>query len=147
MLSLHRARGRLNTPRIMTKRVVVQMSDDCHKALKQYAAFYDMTMSEVLYNCTRFQFHRQMQHCKFMKQTLDTLHIPMDKRAFKPCFSFLCFNCKHNVACKTGIYEGVVEFRQDLIDKDITTDEGKQALHALQEAAGQIPQVEAPVYT
>lgn len=50
MISLHRARRRLNTLLIMTKRVVVQMSDDCHKALKQYAAFYDMTMSEVSYN-------------------------------------------------------------------------------------------------
>ena len=129
------------TPQIMTKRVVVQMSDESHKALKQYAAFYGMTMSEVMYNCTRFQFHKQMQSCEFVKGMLATLDIPMDKRALKPCYSFLCFSCKHSVTCQTGLYDGVVEMPEDKIEKDLLTDQGKINLTKLQESAGQLPQI------
>ena len=119
---------------------MVQMSDECHKALKQYAAFYGMTMSEVLYNCTRFQFHKQMQNCEFVKGMLETLNIPMDKRALKPCYSFLCFNCKHSVTCKTGLYDGVVELPESELERNLLTPLGKSNLTELQEAAGQVPQ-------
>ena len=125
----------------MTKRVVVQMSDEWHKALKQYAAFYGMTMSEVMYNCSCFQFHKQMQNCEFVKGVLATLDIPMDKRALKPCYSFLCFSCKHSVTCQTGLYDGVVEMPEDKIEKDLLTDQGKINLTKLQESAGQLPQI------
>ena len=129
------------TPLIMTKRVVVQMSDESHKALKQYAAFYGMTMSEVMYNCTRFQFHKQMQSCEFVKGMLATLDIPMDKRALKPCYSFLCFKCKHSVTCNTGLYDGVVELSETVLEKDLLTPLGKSNLTKLQESAGQLPQI------
>jgi len=129
----------------MSKRVVVQMSEECHKALKQYAAFYDMTMSEVLYQCTRMQFHRQREACVYLKGVLDNLDIAPDKRAHKPCFSFLCFNCKHLTACQTGVYKGVCEFSDDLLEKDLLTDFGKQALTDLQLSAGQSPQLRESV--
>ena len=124
----------------MTKRVVVQMSDDCHKALKQYAAFYDMSMGDVMYNCTRMQFHKQMQYCDFVQGLLGRLGIFMDKRVKKPCFSFMCFNCKHLTACRTGLYKGVVEFRQDILDKRLLNEDGMRILRELQLASGQDPQ-------
>lgn len=125
----------------MPKRVVVQMSDDCHKALKQYAAFYGMTMSEVLYQCTRMQFHTQREKCKYVGGMLDNLDIAPDKRASKPCFSFLCFSCKHLTACKTGLYKGVCEVHDEIFEKDILTDSGKRALTKLQRSADQLPQL------
>lgn len=119
----------------MAKRVVVQMSDDCHKALKQYAAFYGMTMSEVLYNCTRMQFHKQKHLCKYVNTLLNQLGIATDKRSYKPCFSFLCFNCKHLTACKTGVYQGLVEFDDDVLAKDLFTEKGKEMLTQLELSA------------
>ena len=124
----------------MTKRVVVQMSDKCHKALKQYAAFYDMTMSEVLYNCTRMQFHTQLGVCEFVEDMFDKLDIAADKRAHKPCFSFMCFSCKHRTACQTGVYKGVIEIEGPCIDRDLVLENGKRRVAALQLEAGQEPQ-------
>lgn len=124
----------------MTKRVVVQMSDTCHKALKQYAAFYVMTMSEVLYNCTRMQFHKQAMTCEFVDDMFDKLSIDLDKRANKPCFSFLCFGCKYATACKTGLYEGVVRLEGTCLDSDLVTPVGKANINILQIEAGQEPQ-------
>lgn len=121
------------------------MSDECHKALKQYAAFYDMTMSQVLYSSARVQLHTQMQHCEFVKGMMETLDIPMDKRALKPCFSFRCFSCKHNVPCMTGLYEGVVELTEDALEKDLLSEFGKRDLTELQESAGQKAQIREPV--
>lgn len=124
----------------MTKRVVVQMADTCHKALKQYAAFYGMTMSEVLYNCTRMQFHKQASDCEFVEDMFDKLDIDLDKRALKPCFSFLCFGCKHVTACKVGLYKGVVELTGLCVDNDLVTPEGKTKVTKFQIEAGQEPQ-------
>ena len=126
----------------MTKRVVVQMADTCHKALKQYAVFYDMTMSEVLYNCTRMQFHKQASVCEFVEDMFDKLDIDLDKRAVKPCFSFMCFGCKHATACKVGVYQGVVELAGTCIDNDLVTPEGRTEIARIQIEAGQEPQFE-----
>ncbi len=126
----------------MTKRVVVQMSDDCHKALKQYAAFYEMTMSEVLYNCTRMQFHTQLGVCTFVEDMFNKLHIAPDKRASKPCFSFMCFSCKHSTACKAGVYKGVVELAGPCMDHNLVTKNGQEKVSSLQKSAGQYPQFE-----
>ena len=125
----------------MTKRVVVQMSDECHAALKQYAAFYGMPMSEVLYQCTRMQLHTQRQYCEYTDNVLRNLGIKSDKRANKPCFDFRCFNCKHVTACKAGLYEGVTVFREEIFERDVLTKKGVKALIDLQRSAGQKPQL------
>ena len=126
----------------MTKRVVVQMSDTCHKALKQYAAFYEMTMSEVLYNCARMQFHKQALVCEVVVDMFDKLDIDVDKRSTKPCFSFMCFGCKHATACKVGLYKGVVELEGPCLDNDLVLPNGKTEIAKLQIEAGQEPQFE-----
>ena len=125
----------------MTKRVVVQMSDECHAALKQYAAFYGMPMTEVLYQCTRMQLHTQRQYCEYTEDLLNKLHISKDKRAGKPCFSFMCFNCKHLTACKAGLYEGVTEFREEILERGLLNEQGKQKLTLLQRGWGQKAQL------
>ena len=135
----------------MTKRVVVQMSDDCHKALKQYASFYEMTMSEVLYSCTRMQLHIQLDSCEFVKDMFEKLSITPDKRAGKPCFSYMCFSCKHATACRAGIYEGVAELAGPCIDHGLVSENGKKKITAIQKADGQPrqfePEIPIPVAT
>ena len=125
----------------MTKRVVVQMSDEDHAALKQYAAFYGMPMTEVLYQCTRMQLHTHRQFCKYTEDLYGTLDIALDKRAGKPCFSFMCFNCKHLTACKAGLYEGVSEFRDEILQRDLVNEKGRQGLTKMQRGYGQKPQL------
>ena len=129
----------------MTKRVVVQMSDDCHKALKAYATFYEMTMSEVLYSCTRMQLHSQLDACEFVGGMFEKLSIVPDKRAGKPCFSYMCFSCKHATACRAGIYEGVAELAGPCIDHNLVTENGKAKLTDMQQAAGQPRQFEPKI--
>tara|TARA_B100000035_G_scaffold220650_1_gene189444 strand:+ start:6597 stop:7034 length:438 start_codon:yes stop_codon:yes gene_type:complete len=126
----------------MSKRVVVQMSEECHKALKQYAAFYGMTMSEVLYESTRMQFHTQLGVCEFVEDMFEKLGIEADNRASKPCFSFMCFSCKHRAACKEGTYQGVIELEGPCIDKNLVLENGRKRVAALQIEAGQEPQFE-----
>ena len=112
------------------KRVVVQMSDECHKALKQYAAFYGVTMSEVLYHNTRVGFHKQAIHCRVVQDIFEKLGIAHDKRQHKPCFGSLCHGCTHKTACTTGFYKGVVELEERLIP--ITKEELKREIASMQ---------------
>ena len=112
------------------KRVVVKMSDECHKALKQYAAFYGLTMSEVLYHNTRVGFHKQAIHCRVVQDIFEKLGISADKRQHKPCFGSLCHGCTHKTACATGLYKGVVEIEERL--KPLIKEEALMEMAAMQ---------------
>lgn len=92
-----------------TERVQVKMSPSCKKFLKIYADFYGMTMSEVLYFCARSTFHKQNHCCEFVRDTLEKCQIPVDKRAYKPCYGFPCMACRHVTACTAGLYGGLME--------------------------------------
>jgi len=120
------------------KRVVVQMSDECHKALKQYAAFYGKTMSEVLYHNTRVGFHKQSLGCHVVQDIFDKLGISLDKRVSKPCFGTLCHSCIHGTACNAGVYKGVVEMEEHLLP--LIKKEFRRTLNDMQEANGQVSQ-------
>ena len=91
------------------KRVSVQLDDRTHRALKQYAAFYEKTMSEVLEEMFHMQFQRQVHCCTFMEHLHSDGRVKTDRRAAKPCYSFACFSCVHEVPCKTGRYRGTME--------------------------------------
>lgn len=108
------------------KRVVVTMSDECHRALKQYAAFYGKTMGEVLYHNTRVAFHTQAKYCNFVDDVLSKLGIRPDKRREKPCFGFLCHGCVHSTACRTGMHKGLVELEDHILS--VVKDPGKELI-------------------
>jgi len=114
------------------KRVVVTMSDECHKALKQYAAFYGNTMGEVLYHNTRAAFHKQALICNVVEDLFRKLGITNDKRQDKPCFGFMCNACVHSTACRTGVYQGVVVVEDHLAE--LLKDPGKSLVSAMQQA-------------
>ena len=94
--------------------VQVKMSDECHKALKQCAAFLGVPMGELLYRCARFDFHEQAHCCKWMKSTLSHLSIELDKGSEKPCFGFRCNACINRTACRTGMYDGTFQIPEEL---------------------------------
>jgi hypothetical protein len=89
------------------KRVVVTMSDECGCLLKRYAALWNMSQSEVLYEATRSHIHKQAYDgCLATQNLLADHQIQLDKRSKKNCYGYRCRLCKHDKACRVGKYEG-----------------------------------------
>ena len=91
------------------KKIQVQMSDQCHAVLKDYANAWDMTMSEVLYEAARCLIHKSSEECPFVQSMFKYRQINQDKRLTKNCYGHRCFACKHATACRTGLYEGTFD--------------------------------------
>jgi len=91
------------------KKVQVQMSDECHAVLKDFANAVDMTMSEVLYECARSSIHKMSKDCPFVSHLFKYKQIAQDKRLKKACYGQACFACKHVTSCRTGLYTGEFE--------------------------------------
>ena len=91
------------------KKVQVQMSDECHAVLKDFANAWDMTMSEVLYECTRQHIHRSSESCPYISHLFKFKQISQDKRLDKDCYGHKCFACKYLTSCRTGLYKGEFE--------------------------------------
>ena len=112
--------------------VQVKMSDECHKALKQYAAFLGVPMGELLYRCARYDFHEQAHCCTWMDGTLSHLGIELDKGSDKPCFGFRCNVCAKRTECRTGVYKGLVQIPDNI--KHTLTDHGYTVIEEMYHA-------------
>ena len=119
-------------------RVVCKMSYTCLKALKMYAKRFHMRSHEVLYHFTRCGFHKQAQVCGVMREIFEECDIPLDKRADRDCYGFSCMACKHQTACRAGVYKGVVEISDEFLGSVLPS--GAAALQSMQLSAGQRPQ-------
>ena len=95
------------------KKVQVQMSNQCHAVLKDYANAWDMTMSEVMYEAIRSFIHKDSQYFEHISSLLAFRGISIDKRTSKQCYGHLCFACKYRTACGTGLYEGSWEMHNN----------------------------------
>ena len=83
------------------------MPDACAAVLKQYAALWGLTQSEVLYQSARQFIHSQAAHgCQGSQRILDSNSTTLDKRAHKVCYGSCCFSCKHVGLCRIGSYDG-----------------------------------------
>ena len=91
------------------KKVLVQMSDECHGVLKDIANALDITMSEVLYECARSNIHKMSKDCPYVSHIFKYKQITPDKRLDKSCYGQACFSCKHATSCRTGLYKGEFE--------------------------------------
>ena len=109
--------------------VQVKLSDEYHKALKQYSAFFGVPMGEALYRFTRYAFHKQAHSCKWMSTALKQLEIELDKGSDKPCFGFRCIGCTKQVECRTGVYEGLFELPAE--HEHLITKHGRQVLASM----------------
>ena len=118
-----------------TERVQVKMTPECKAVLKSYAETYGMTLDQVLYRCTRLNFHRQAAFCDLMEGMMDLQGIKPEGGHDKPCYGFLCNNCEKETACRAGVYDGVIDFKQKL--RRFVKPHGIELIHAMQKAAGQ----------
>jgi len=111
------------------------MSPECKAVLKSYAETYGMTLDQVLYRCTRLAFHKQSTYCDLMESLMDLQGINTEGGAGKPCYGFLCNNCKQEVACRTRVYDGVIDFKDEL--RRFVKPNGIDMIHKMQKEAGQ----------
>jgi hypothetical protein len=88
---------------VLTKKIQVTLSDECHAVLKAYAGFFGKTMSDVMYMFTRQEIQQQARHCKFVQQLLDAQKIIPDKRATKDCWGYRCLVCQNAAKCQAGL--------------------------------------------
>ena len=89
------------------------MSDQCHSLLKDYANAWNMTMSEVMYECTRHHMHKHSNMCGYIHALFRFKAVKKDKRLSKDCYSSACFACNHVTSCRTGVYQGAWEMNPD----------------------------------
>lgn len=108
------------------KYVNVRMSEECHALLKEYAAFYEVPMGQVLYDFTRKELHNSALVCKKVESILVDREKPLDKRANKPCWGHGCYCCAKRVACQTGQYDGLIEVSPEYVKfaKDVKSFNG-----------------------
>ena len=86
------------------------MSDECGCLLKRYAALFNMTQSEVLYEAARSHIHKQAYSgCQGAINLLKDHGIKLDNRAHKECYGYPCRVCKHDKACRVGKHEAMFE--------------------------------------
>ena len=90
------------------------MSDQCHSLLKEYANAWNMTMSEVMYECTRHHIHKHSNTCEYIDVLFRFKDVKKDKRLSKDCYSCACFSCNHITSCRTGVYQGNWEINPGL---------------------------------
>ena len=118
-----------------TERVQVKMSSECKAVLKSYAETYGMTMGDALYRCTRLMFHRQANFCDFLEAQMHFNGVKVEGGSNKPCYGFMCNNCKMETACRTRVYKGVVQFKEEL--KRFVKPQGVEIIRRIQREAGQ----------
>ena len=118
-----------------TERVQVKMSAEFKAVLKSFAETYGMTMDDALYRCTRLNFHRQGNFCDFLEAQMHFNDIRVEGGSDKPCYGFLCNNCSMETACRTRVYDGVVQFKEELMR--FVKPEGAKVINQIQASAGQ----------
>ena len=118
-----------------TERVQVKMSPECKAVLKSFAETYGLTMGDALYRCTRLLFHKQANYCDFLDAQMHFNDVKLEGGSNKPCYGFMCNNCKMETACRTRVYDGVIQFKDEL--KRFVKPHGVKLIHQLQSAAGQ----------
>lgn len=97
------------------KKLLVTMTEEQASALKLYAATWGTTISEVLREAALQHMFSHSTCCGKVTGVLSSIDIDRDKRRYKPCYGYPCRACKHNTACRTGLYCGHWEIKDEFI--------------------------------
>lgn len=95
------------------KKVQVQLDNQAHSLLKDYANAWNMTMSEVCAEALRSYMHKHSRDCGYIRSLLKFKNIKPDPRITKTCYGHSCFVCKHVTACRCGLHSGQWEMDTD----------------------------------
>ena len=84
------------------KALAAHIASDCGK-----------TLSEYLNHTVRQTIHAAATNCDYIEDLMKQHGVPIDKGAEKPCFGAICQCCTQRIPCRTGLYEGVIVFREE----------------------------------
>ena len=95
------------------KKLQVQLDDQAHSLLKDYANAWDMTMSDVCAEALRSYMHKHSRDCGYIKSLFQFKNVKPDPRITKACYGHPCLVCKHVTACRCGLHPGQWEMDTD----------------------------------
>ena len=87
------------------QRIDVKVDEQFAAVLKEYCAYWGMTMGELMYEAAKQHIHASAQVCKLADGLLRKQGMLPDKRSAKHCYGYLCRCCKHELMCRTGLYK------------------------------------------
>jgi len=94
------------------QRIDVPVDEKFAAVLKEYCAYWGMTMGELMYEAAKQHIHSSAQVCELAESLLLKQGMIPDKRSAKHCYGFLCRCCKHQLACRTGLYKNEWEIAE-----------------------------------
>ena len=95
------------------QRIDVKVDEQFAVVLKEYCAYWGMTMGELMYEAAKQHIHASSQVCELADGILQKHGIIPDKRSAKHCYGYLCRCCKHELACRTGLYKNEWEIGEE----------------------------------
>mgnify|MGYP005628266313 FL=1 len=95
------------------QRIDVKVDEQFAAVLKEYCAYWGMTMGELMYEAAKQHIHASSQVCELADGILQKQGIIPDKRSAKHCYGYLCRCCKHELACRTGLYKNEWEIGEE----------------------------------
>ncbi len=97
------------------KKVQVQLTCEEHSALKMYAATWDTTVTAVIREAVLHTLYAHSACCGKVASIVDSVDVVPDKRRMKQCFGYPCRACKHETVCRTGLYPGHWEMKEEFV--------------------------------
>ena len=108
------------------ERVVITMSPENAKILREYAQFWGATISHVATHLINSRIHQSALYCTKAAKILKENNTKLDKRVRKICWGGACQGCIHDPKCRAGLYDGLFEVKPE---REIyLTKEGEQLL-------------------
>jgi len=95
------------------QRIDVKVDEQFAAVLKEYCAYWGMTMGELMYEAAKQHIHGSSQVCEMADGILRKQGMLPDKRSAKHCYGYLCRCCKHELACRTGLYKNEWEIAEE----------------------------------
>lgn len=87
------------------QRIDVPVDEKFASVLKEYCAYWGMTMGELMYEAAKQHINSSANVCNFADELLAKYELIPDKRLAKHCYGFKCRCCKHQLTCRTGLYK------------------------------------------
>jgi hypothetical protein len=97
------------------KKVQVQLTFEEHAALKMYAATWDTTVTAVIREAVLHTLYAHSACCGKVASIVNSVDVVPDNRRFKECYGYPCRACSHEVECRTGLYQGHWEMKEEFI--------------------------------
>lgn len=117
-----------------TERVTIAMTPEEKALVADIASYQGKTLGEYLNHTVRQTVHHAAAHCDYLESLMTKHKVIWDQGAEKPCFGAICQCCTQRLACRTGVYKGVIVFKEG---KDYVKPKACDWIQGLQKAYGQ----------